>query len=457
MKNLMLSRLTSLSVVFVLLGTNALLADSNERSHRGPSHERDQSSRPQLANLYVFGELGGEMLGLINIETDQLIQVDLMSLDGWPRESTNQGQAMQHAWVTPNGKTIYFSLDAAEPNPAAVVVLGVEKLNWDNKTADLVIQEVLPLEQSGTPSVYPSVEETDPSQPIATWTQGPSTQAHGPTFQPYSPFTYFTQWTDNRIRVINRQTNQLLEPLIFGNQSQQTHGVNFNPSGKLALGTGYYYDSNEIDVYRAKRRVKGRKGPLKYVRSIRLGNDEAYAAFTHYTYWLNNHYALTASMQLGPTSLSPQSAKIIGPSVWLLDVRKGLAEPIIGTAANADDAGIYRSASDLVVAGYKLYVAEEDSIDGSFGDDGYVSVFDISNIRQPRFLKQLKPGQELPQDFVIAHGLNVTVDERFVYVASYASNYIIKIDTETDEVVKIFGSNDGITAPHGGFIAGQFR
>ena len=109
------------------------------------------------------------------------------------------------------------------------------------------------------------------------------------------------------------------------------------------------------------------------------------------------------------------------------------------------------------MAGFKLYVAEEDSIDEEFGQDGYVSVFDISNIHQPRFLKRLRPGMELPQDFAVAHGLNVTVDERFVFVASYASSYIIKIDTETDEVVKMFGPDDGIKTPHGGFIAGQNR
>ena len=234
--------------------------------------------------------------------------------------------------------------------------------------------------------------------------------------------------------------------------------MNFNPSGKLALGTGYYYDSNEIDVYSAKRGTKkGGEGPLKYVQSIKLGNDKAYAAFTHFTYWLNNRFALTATMQLGPTSLTPPSAQIIGPSVWLLNVRKGRAKQIIGTAAAAADPGIFRSASDLVVAGHKLYVAEEDSIDGSFGGDGYVSVFDISNIRKPRFLKRLGPGNGLPPDFVVAHGLNVTVDERFVYVASYASNYILKIDTEKDEVVKIFGPNDGLNSPHGGFIAGAYR
>ena len=445
MKNLIRSGLFVLCGAVVLLGANALLADSNNKE--------DQFEQASLVDLYVFGELGGEMLGLINTKTDQLVQVDLMSLDGWPRDTSTQNAAMQHVWATPNGKTLYFTLDAVAPDPAAVVILGVQGIDWDAGTADLVVEDILPLDKPGTPSRFPAVTQTDPSQPIATWTQPSFTQAHGPTFRPHSPFTYFTHMTDNRIRAINRRTNQLLPPQRFGRKSLQTHGVNFNPSGRLALGTGYYYDSHKIDVYQAIRRT----GRLRHLRSITLGNKRAYAAFTHYTYWLNNRYALTVSMQFGPTSLTPAGTSIIGPSGWLLDVYRGRAKQIIGTADSPVDPGIYRSASDLVVAGHKLYVAEEDTIDGSYGDDGFVSVFDISDIHHPRFLKRLQPGRELPADFTVAHGLNVTVDERYVYVASYASNYVIKIETETDKVVRVFGPHEGIQSPHGGFIAGQLR
>jgi hypothetical protein len=123
MKNLMLSSLISLSVAFVLLGANARLAQG-------------QVGQTDLADLYVFGELGGEMLGLINTETDQLIQIDLLSLPGWPQQSPTQDAAMQHVWVTPNGKTLYFTLDAIYPDPSAVVILGVEGIDWDAGKAD---------------------------------------------------------------------------------------------------------------------------------------------------------------------------------------------------------------------------------------------------------------------------------------------------------------------------------
>jgi hypothetical protein len=181
------------------------------------------------------------------------------------------------------------------------------------------------------------------------------------------------------------------------------------------------------------------------------------AALTHYTAWLDDRFALTATMQFGPTSMTPPGSQIIGPGVWLLDVFSDLGVKIIGTAFGPEEHGIYRSASDLQVVGNKLYVAEEDTLDGSFGDDGYISVFDISNLLQPRFLKRFKPGEELPTDYCVSHGMSVTPVERFLSVASYACSYIIKIDTTTDEVVRIYGTADGLNGPHGSFIAGQHR
>ena len=133
MKNLLFASLISLILAFVLLSSNSLLANPNERDHGGYA---------QLVDLYVFGELGGEMLGLINTTTDQLIQIDLLSLPGWPQQSPTQDAAMQHVWVTPNGKTLYFTLDAIYPNPSAVVILEVKDIDWDARTADLVVQKV---------------------------------------------------------------------------------------------------------------------------------------------------------------------------------------------------------------------------------------------------------------------------------------------------------------------------
>jgi hypothetical protein len=402
--------------------------------------------------LYVFADIGDGQLGLINTDTDVLIQVDVASLPGWPG---NGVVYKQHAWVSGDGKTIYMSIDATPPSPAGVVVFDVHSINWALGTADISIQKTIIVSPPGTPGVFPSVTQVDPDQPIMAWTQSSYTQVHGPSFRPNSSYSYATVLTDNRIVAIDTSSNTLApwSPYSYGDFSRQTHGLAFNKSGTVALGTGYHYDLTSIDIYLF---IPGLPYPIP-AYSIPLRQGKKRGAFTHYTVWLNNRYAYTATQQFARTSLTPRRSRISSPGLWLLDLWTLRAKRVAGTAQTADDEGVFRSASDVNIANGKLYVAEEDTLDGTFGDDGYVAVFDLERPRKPRFLKRFKPGAELPDDFNIAHGLTVTPDQRFVYVASYASSYIVKIDTSTDSVVKVWGPSDGLSLPHGGFIAGSNR
>ena len=405
------------------------------------------------AKLYVFADIGDGQLGLINTETDQLVQVDVASMPDWPGNGVVH---KQHAWVTPDGKTIYMSIDAMDPSPAGIVVFDVNGIDWDEGTADLTINKTLEISPPGETSRFPELEQVNPEQPIAHWTQPAITQIHGPSFRPRSPYSYATVWTDDRIVAFNYKTNQFTWPgptFSYGEFSRHTHGIVFNSRGNLALGTGYYYDQTSIDVYFF---IRGLSIPIPvYSFDLRQGRERG--AFTHYTVWLNNRYAYTASMQFAKTSLSGRRQRIGTPAVWLLDLWTGRATRVIDTAVTADDPGIFRSPSDQVIANGKLYVAEEDTLDGSYADDGYVSVFDLRNPRKPRFVKRLKPGEDLPDDFAVAHGLTVTPDQKSVYVASYISSYVAKIDTATDTVTKVWGPDDGLSAPHGGFVAGSNR
>jgi DNA-binding beta-propeller fold protein YncE len=399
-------------------------------------------------HLYTAVNMGTTELLLMNTETDQLLRVPLAPLSNWP------GGMVNHSWVALDGRTVYICTNATASEPSSAVILEVD-IDWEHEAADAVIKKVIMLDPAGSPSHFPEVKQTDLEHPIAAWTHPALLQAHGPTFLPHSPYTYLTNWTDNRIRVINTDLGQLVDfdPLTFDTKSRQTHGINFNPSGRLGLGTGYFYDQNTIEVYRANRKT----GVLSYVHSIKLGLPLAYAAFTHYTAWLDDRFALTGTMQIAPTSLTPARGRILGPSVWLLDAHEGNALRIINTAHNPDEPGIFRSASDVAIAGHKLYVGEEDSLDFEFGEDGYVSIFDISDVINPVFLKRLKPGTDLPADFAGGHTMVVTNDEHSVYVSSYVSNHIIKIDTTTDTVAKVFSAADGLDMPHGEFIAGRYR
>ena len=340
----------------------------------------------------------------------------------------------------PRGKlSTYRSIESLHHRLVSVV-FEFNSVDWNAGQADVRIKKSLIVDEPGTPSSFPAVESVSRKQPIASWTQPDHTQIHGPRFRPRSPFSYATIWTENRIIAFNSKTNNFvpLSPFSFGTFSQQTHGLAFNARGTLALGTGYYYDQSSIDLYGF---IPGVAVPVP-LYLFELRHRRKNGAFTHYTVWLNNRYVYTATQQFGKTSSTPWRTKISGPWIWLLDLLRLRATRVVGTARNVHTAGVLRSASDVNIANGKLYVAEEDTLDKTHGQDGFVSIFDTSTPTRPKFVKRLKPGnragKNLPKDFAVAYGLTTTPDQRFVMVPSYASDYTVKIDTVTDRVTKVW-------------------
>jgi hypothetical protein len=173
-------------------------------------------------------------------------------------------------------------------------------------------------------------------------------------------------------------------------------------------------------------------------------------------YWLDDRYAVTASQQLGPTSLTPAGQTVIGPSVWLVDAQQGTARMIIGPTESVDGPGIYKPASDLMVANGKLYVAEEDTGEEEI-NESYISIFDFSNRTKPKFIRRLRPGRELPEGWDVSHEFYRSTDGRWLYAQSWSSGHLIKIDPRTDQVVKVWSKADGFHMPHGNFIPGNLR
>ncbi len=410
---------------------------------------RPLAQSAKLKNVMAALDMMESEIILINVDNDIIIQQRLDALVGWP------GGRPQHVLISPNASWLYVTTDASATHAANIVVIKVNNYAWQQGFVDLEITKVLQAEPANTVSTYNVPTQTSPLQPIASWTQPAMTQLHGPTILPYSKYVYFTQWSDNKVRVIDTKTQEFasVDPIVIENVTEQTHGVFFNKSGTLGLSTGYYYDDGDIDLFDVDKKT----GALTLKKKIRLGDEQAYAAFTHFNTWIDERYAVTASMQFGPTSNTPVGVGIIPPSIWMIDAWEGTAWPILGAANHESEAGVLRSASDVTVAAGKLYIAEEDSLDGSYGDDGFISIYDLSDKNNPTLIKRLAPGQGLPSDFAVAHGLGVSADQRFIYVSSYASKYILKLDTKTDSIVKVYGAADGLTMPHGGFVSGAIR
>ncbi|HYL11477.1 MAG TPA: hypothetical protein VEV41_00430 [Terriglobales bacterium] len=345
---------------------------------------------------------------------------------------------------------------ASATEPVGIAVIKINSINWTAGTADVQVVKNLETDKAGTRSTFPPVTQTSPDQYInkkveSDWSRPFFAQLHGPTLLPHSPFAYFTMWTDDRIVVVDVEADKLLAAQRFGTASNHLHGVYFNDRGTLGLGVGYFYDESNLTVFRPNRQT----GALELLGEIHLGTADRYASFIHNAFWLDERFAIAGTMQFGPTSLTPAKASIIGPSIWLVDTRTMKATKIIGTAKDVDNAGVLRSASWITVAGNKLFVAEEDSLDASYADDGFVAVFDFSNREHPKFVKRLRPGRELPADFSVAHSLSTSMDGKSVVIESYTSGYVLKVDTGTLAVSEIANPKEGFKMPHGAWIAGR--
>jgi len=439
---IVLSLLVSLSFV------SNVGADSSSDSDRD---ERSKHSSRQLKPLLTAIDYHTRMIYIFNYKKDALVTVNPLTLDDWPGDIP-----LQHTVVSADGKTLYITSDNTASHPAYLITLEIEKINWKRGTARLEVEEVAAFDVPDTPAELPFVEATNSVQAVPDWLLAGGTQIHGPTILPFSNYLYFTSWTNDKIRVWDREKEEFakVDPIQIAGHTEQTHGIVFNKSGSLGLGSGYFFDNNVIDLYKANRRT----GALKAKKKIKLGDDDNYAAFSHYVYWLDERYAVTATMQFDKTSLTPESTtSVIPPSCWLIDAWEGTATQIISATDDVNGKGIFRSASDLAVIGNKIYIAEEDTIDYGLFEDGYVSVFDISDAYRPQFLKRFKPGDGLPDGFTVAHSLTPTPDNRYLFVASWHSGYVVKIDTRTDMVVKVFGPEDGLAMPHGFFGAGNIR
>ncbi len=364
---------------------------------------------------------------------------------------------IEHMLITPDEQTIYVTVNGSLQIASAIVALKVNSIDWETGEADLEVVNTIATASAGEPTVYPEgLFKTDDSQPIQSWPAQAWNQVHGPSIQPGSSIIQFSQWTSDQLFFIDDRSKELIpgfDPLVIEGVTEQTHGVFYNPSNTIALSPSYYWDLYNIDLYS----VNADNNTVEYEEPIVLSSEEGNGAFTHYVSWIDDRYAYTASMQYGPTSLTPEGVEVTGPSIWLIDAVERTAERVVGTAQSVEDEGVFRNPSDLIVVGNKLYVAEEDSLDETFGEDGFIAVYDISNPDQPEFIKRLQPGEGLPDDFQIAHGLSPASDGSAVYVASYRSNYVLKIDTETDTVVKVYDAEDGLTSPHGGFAAAAYR
>lgn len=397
---------------------------------------------------------------LAHAEEDKIARIAFTDIPGCPAASP------QHSLIMPDERTVYVTTDAVPPYRASILALYLNDIDWDKGTIDASLLQVLPLDVSGAPTDMPTVEQVDTSQPIMPWTRWRNTQTHAPTLLPGSSFLYAAHYTDDRLRAFKINRDGTLESrIVYSDRplTRQTHGISFNPTGTIGLGVGYDYDMGELRLLDVNKQT----GAMEVTRTIPLGErtelgtePTEYGAFVHRAVWLDNRYAYLGTMQAGPTSRTLPGDKLVGPSVWLIDTQRETAKLVIKPTRNVNGAGMVLPPSDVAIAKDKLYVAEEDSWTanedmGGYGKTGYISIWGIEDRAKPKFIKRLRPGHELPDDFRNAHTATAMFDEDSVFVSSFVSNHLVRVDTATDKVAHVFTAKDGLDMYHGEFATGR--
>jgi hypothetical protein len=450
----------------------SLISNTNSQNTAGMASGSDLNTSNLTFSINT--DMQRPVVYLINPVTDNITTVNLCQNSQYP-----SGSMPLHTLITPNGDTAFVSTMSSPTAPATILVLKIGNIDWETGNANVSISDVVKIRDPNTkPIIIPKIgnHSTNHTQPVneALWFPN-NVQIHGPTLHPSEKFAYFTEWTNNTIRILNVDNGTLAakDPIQFGNDTRWLHGVFFNPAGSKALSPHYFFEGNHVHLFD----VNNETGDLTNPVEIRLGNNTHYAAFPHHVTWINNTHAVTSTQQLGPTNVTSDSSKIIGPSVWLInteDIEYGedgndtvtnteAATMIIPFTNSTQKEGIYKPASDTAIIGNKLYVAEEDSMDAQIDKEGQVSIWNISNILDPQLIKRMSPGPnspgpDLPENFELGHTIYSTPDNKTVYVEDWHSGQLVKIDTSIDEVVEVFNKNtSGFKMPHGGFITGKYR
>jgi hypothetical protein len=402
-----------------------------EQARQGSARLHDTKS------VFAFVDMMEISLHFYDPDRDLEAMVDLKKLPGY------NGCPPLHAFIMDHGHKVYVGYNGDAKTPSGLCAIKINDIHWHKHSADVEVIRDLVLDNPARPNEFPPVVGSDPRYPFQPWAAQPFTQLHGPALLPRTNDLFWTILTDDRVIRVDTVNDKFLETRCYGENSKFLHGIAFNPCGRRGLGAGYFYDRGFLPAFRVSR-----KGELRSRGKIWLGTKKNHAAFVHNVEWTSNRWAIVGTMQFARTSLTPEGQNILGPSVWLIDALFGTARQIIGPAKDADSPGVFRSASWVELVGNKLFVGEEDSLDDHFGDDGYVSVFDISNRLHPRFLKRLKPGSDFPADFHTGHALAVTPDNKSVILESYPSGYIARIGVESLKVEHVIKHH----MPHGGSI-----
>ncbi|OQW49150.1 MAG: hypothetical protein A4S09_03545 [Proteobacteria bacterium SG_bin7] len=362
-----------------------------------------------------------------------------------------------HTVLHPNKKVAYVTMSGNTTLPLRLLIID---LNWKNGVPKATLAQsvqILPAKTKDVSDAYCCRKKEMMGDP---YTQ----EGHGPQITDDGKYLVFSVLTSNQLRVFDTESKKLVGTPISGSGLKGPHGFYPNPSATKAATTQYEMNGDKVFILDFDKATG--KASIKHVVKLvsNTKGKKVRGAYTHTIRWLDDtHFFVNAGQD--PDQGTPNAFEA---SVWMVDLSGNKPKALLAVgkskSAHGED-GVQEGVSDNAIANGKLYNAEGNFrkfLDGKLVP-GSISVFKIDKNDPSKlsYVTRIKPRKieekacdknevcrNLPPDYSNAHELIRTPDEKFVFVTSFSSNYLLKIDTSNDSVAQVWF----MKAPHGFYI-----
>lgn len=369
-------------------------------------------------------------LFLINPKTSDVWSFPLTTVPGGPV----LGQGM-HVAIAPSRERIYVTMGGNADLPLRLDTFDV---TWQAGEPTVVVESQRELVAAGTENVF-GWGSDDPSL---------MQEGHGLNIDPDGNYAMWSNLNNHSVQVLRLADNKIITDPIYDESVYTPHGLFPNPSGTMAVTPNYAYGNQTATLWTLE------DGIPSFSKTVEMNSDEIHGAWPHMAEWINDEQFLLAS---GHETIDPP-INTYEAGLWLCNTTDEQCQSLIDeTTLDTPEAGVLKGVSDVVWKSngdkIRMYVGEgnflqKDPHGGPVA--GYISIWDFDpNSGQPaQYIDRLSAGEKgMPEAFRDVHGMCRTSDH--AYTMSFASDFLIEMDLDTDEISNVYDREDGLIVPHG--------
>lgn len=429
MKKILLTSLLSLLLVVGISGLPSITTFAQETTEIGTNPPVQL-----LAGLNIAADdesgLESRALFLINPDTEEVWNFPLTTIDG----GAVLGQGM-HVAITPDRQQIFFTMGGNEELPLRLETFNI---NWQDGQPSLNQVSDKALIPANTENVF-GWGSDEPSA---------MQEGHGLNIDPTGKYAMWSNLNNHTVQTLRLADNELLTDPIADETVYTPHGLFSNPSGTMAVTPNYAYGNQTATVWTLE------EGIPSFASTVKMENDQVKGAWPHMAEWINDEqFLLPAGHETIDAPINTYQA-----GLWLCSVNEDTCQSLMNeTTEDAPEAGVIKGVSDLVWKSnedgtIRVYVGEGNFLQQDIKGGpvpGYISIWNVDPVSgQPaQFVKRLSAGDGLPEDFRDVHGMCRTSTHG--YIMSFASNYMLELDLDKDEISNIYNREDDLIVPHG--------